>query len=278
MRNARDQRRIVLDAVEKVLRGCAKQRGVRFCSGRHGETLFASLLQQYFGTGFAAQRLPGAWASTANFNEVVTFVGKDAVIVVVEDFRPGGSAGERHRFHEDADRLLRAAANAAGPGRLKSDTSLRPAQPPRALIPSTGEEKPSGESLIALMFLAEVAPGDIDPKRLSVCQRNADSGLYAQATAGYIQWLAPRLDQMRAEMNWARSRYREQAAHEGLHRRTPANDNLESSIIELVKRPVRRPRPGGELETGARRQLAFKLARGDHRALSLTPWIFANTR
>ena len=71
------------------------------------------------------------------------------------------------------------------------------------------------------MFLVEVAPGDIDPKRLSACQRDAASGLYAQVTAGYIQWLAPRLDQVRAEMNSAHGSYREQAAQEGLHRRTP---------------------------------------------------------
>src|ERR1700719_1996294 len=43
----------------------------------------------------------------------------------------------------------------------------------------------------------------------------------AQAMAGYIQWLAPRLDGVRAEMSSAHGRYREQAAHAGLHRRTP---------------------------------------------------------
>jgi hypothetical protein len=71
-------------------------------------------------------------------------------------------------------------------GRLKSDTSLRPAHPPRAPILSTGEERPSGESLIARMFLVEIAPSDIDPVRLTARQRDAACGLYAQATAGYI--------------------------------------------------------------------------------------------
>src|SRR6202030_1908952 len=145
------------------------------------KTALAALLQQHFGTGFAAHRLPGSWASTANFNEVLTFIAKDAVLVI-DDFRPG--AAERRRLEGEADRLLRAAANGAGRGRLKSDTSLRPAHPPRALILATGEEKPSGESLIARMLLVEVMPGDIDPKRLSACQRNAADGLYAQATAG----------------------------------------------------------------------------------------------
>src|SRR6202030_344197 len=173
------------------------------------KTALASLLQQHFGPGFAAHRLPGSWTSTANFNERLAFIAKDTLLVI-DDFRP--CAAERRRLEGEADRLLRAAANGAGRGRLQSDTSLRPAHPPRALILSTGEEKPSGESSIARMFLFAVAPGDIDPKRLSACQRDAVAGLYAQATAGYIQWLAPRLDQVRTEMNSAHGRYREQAA------------------------------------------------------------------
>ena len=182
------------------------------------KTALASLLQQHFGLEFAAHRLPGLWASTANFNGGLAFIVKDALLVI-DDFRPG--VDDRRRLEGEADRLLRAAANGAGRGRLKSNSSLRPARPPRALILSTGEEKPSGESLIARMLLVEVAPGDIDPQRLSASQRDAASGLFAQATAGYITWLAPRLDQVCAQMNAAHSRYREQAAHAGLHRRTP---------------------------------------------------------
>jgi hypothetical protein len=148
-----------LGAVWRSLLGTANFSVFVYGATGRFKTALASILQQHFGTGFAAHRLPGSWASTANFNEVLAFVGKDAVIVI-DDFRPGGSAGERHRLHEDADRLLRAAANGAGRGRLKSDASLLAAHPPRALILSTGEEKPSGESLIARMFLIEVAPGD----------------------------------------------------------------------------------------------------------------------
>ena len=82
------------------------------------KTALASLLQQHFGTGFAAHRLPGSWASTANFNEVLTFIAKDTLLVI-DDFRPG--AAERRRLEGEADRLLRAAANGAGRGRLKSE-------------------------------------------------------------------------------------------------------------------------------------------------------------
>src|SRR5262249_40719002 len=42
-------------------------------TGRFKSSL-AALLQQHFGAGFVAQRLPGAWASTANFNEQLAFI------------------------------------------------------------------------------------------------------------------------------------------------------------------------------------------------------------
>src|SRR6202035_1534320 len=105
------------------------------------KTALAALLQHHFGTGFSAHRLPGSWASTANFNEVLTFIAKDTLLVV-DDFRPG--AAERRRLEGEADRLLRAAANGAGRGRLKSHASLLAANPPRALILSTREGKSSG--------------------------------------------------------------------------------------------------------------------------------------
>jgi hypothetical protein len=68
------------------------------------KTALATLLQQHFGPGFVAQGLPGSWASTANFNERLAFIAKDAVLVV-DDFRPG--AAERTRLKGEADRLLR---------------------------------------------------------------------------------------------------------------------------------------------------------------------------
>ncbi len=82
---------------------------------------------------------PALWASTANFNERLAFIVKDATIVI-DDFRPG--IAERRRLEGEADRLLRA----AGRGRLKSDTSLRLDHPPRALILSTGKSDRRGRA------------------------------------------------------------------------------------------------------------------------------------
>ena len=92
---------------------------------------------------------------------------------------------------------------------------------PRALIVSTGEERPAGESLTARLLLIEVGAGDIDRERLSGCQQDAALGLCAQATAGFIAWLASRLDQVRAAIDSAYPECRARAAQQALHHRTP---------------------------------------------------------
>ena len=42
------------------------------------KTALAALIQQHFGAEFSARHLPGSWASTANFNESLAFIAKDA--------------------------------------------------------------------------------------------------------------------------------------------------------------------------------------------------------
>jgi hypothetical protein len=86
--------------------------------------------QQFFPSAQRPEVLVGSWASTANFNESLAFIVKDATLVI-DDFRPG--LAERRRLEGEADRLLRAAANGAGRGRLKSDSSLISAKPPRGV-------------------------------------------------------------------------------------------------------------------------------------------------
>src|ERR1700730_17549082 len=94
----------------------------------------------------------------------------------------------------------RAQGNRCGRGRLHSDTRLRPARPPRGLILSTGEEVPAGQSLRARLVVVEVRPRDVNLERLGDAQEAANQGLYAQAMAGYVCWLAPRLDDVRAKL------------------------------------------------------------------------------
>jgi hypothetical protein len=145
----------------------------------------AALFGQHYGPGLDARNLPANWSSTANALEAMAYAAKD-VVLVVDDFVPNGHAGDVHRAHRDADRLLRGQGNRAGRQRMKADGSPRPTLYPRGLILSTGEDVPRGQSLRARLLTIEVSNGDLGPGppmqnvRLSECQRDAAEGLYGK--------------------------------------------------------------------------------------------------
>jgi hypothetical protein len=192
-------------------------------AGRTGvfKSELAALAQQHYGAGLDARHLPAAWGSTANALEGLAFAAKDTVLVV-DDFAPGGTTSDVQRMHRDAGRLFRAQGNAAGRGRMRADTTLRPEHPPRGLILSTGEDVPNGQSVLARVLVQEVAGGDVDAATLTACQQVAAAGEYARAMTSYIQWLAGRYPDVRAHWPALVGAFREAAyATEG-HRRTAA--------------------------------------------------------
>jgi hypothetical protein len=185
-----------------------------------GKTELAALVQQHHGAGLDARHLPGNWSSTANTLESLAFAAADALLVV-DDFAPGGGAHDVQRCHREADRLLRAQGNRSGRARCRTDGTARPSRPPRGTILSTGEDVPRGQSLRARLLVLELAPGEVDWARLTGCQRDAAAGLYAQALAGYVRWLAPRIVAIRDGLRAETATYRERIHAEGGHARTP---------------------------------------------------------
>jgi hypothetical protein len=162
-------------------------------SGASGlfKTELAALAQQHYGPDMTSRNLPGSWSSTDNALEGLAFCAKD-VLLTVDDWVPGSSSRDAEKMATKADRLLRAQGNNSGRQRMRSDGSLRPSRPPRGLIISTGEDVPPGQSLRGRLAIIEVSRGDISADRLSLCQRDAVSGLYVKAMVGYIGWLASR--------------------------------------------------------------------------------------
>ena len=146
-----------------------------------------------------ARNLPGSWASTGNALEMLAFHAKD-VLVVIDDFAPQGNAADVARYHAAADRVFRAAGNQAGRGRLDSSARLREPRPPRGLVLSTGEDIPRGHSIRARLLILELAKGMITPAVLTECQAAANAGEYSQAMSAFLQWLASRLDEVRASL------------------------------------------------------------------------------
>jgi hypothetical protein len=184
-----------------------------------GKSEVASLFGRHFGAGLDARHLV-SWESTENAIEAQAFALKNA-LVVVDDFAPNGTAYDVQRWHKKADRILRAKGNASGRSRMSADLSLRATKPPRALILSTGEDTPRGQSLRARMLVLEHGEGSVDWEGLTACQRDAQEGLYARAMAGFVRWLSRDYGGLLERMPEEARQLREEAAHAGRHKRTP---------------------------------------------------------
>lgn len=185
-----------------------------------GKSEIAALAQQHWGGEMDARHLPGSWTSTANANEGLAFLAKDAVIVI-DDFCPTGNAGEISRLHRDADRLLRAQGNAAGRGRMKADGSARATKYPRGLIIATGEDIPHGHSLRARLCIREVGPGDVDWPQMTKRQADARNNLYSRSMAGFVRYLSQNFEIQQQRRKTFTAEKRSQLESLGSHARVP---------------------------------------------------------
>lgn len=208
-------------AVRAVLAEVDAADGSVFLAGATGlmKTSVATVMLSHFGA-FDLRHVPAGFHSTGNSLEKLAFVAKD-VPLLVDDFNPTGTTNDQARFHRDAERIFRGSANRTGRQRMAADGSLRPTYVPRGLVLATGEDLPRGQSLRARLLVVEVEPGDIDLEALTEAQGRAAAGVYAQAMATYLMWLAPRLDELRGIARQRVEQLRGRASDGSSHRRTP---------------------------------------------------------
>ena len=141
--------------------------------------------------------------------------------MVIDGFAPNGTTYDVQRWHKKADHVLRAKGNASGRSRLWADLSARPLKPPRALILSTDEDNPRGQSLRARVLVLELTFAVLEWEKLTECQHDAEENLYAHAMAGFVGWLAPWYEELRNLLPEERRKLREEASRSGQHKRTP---------------------------------------------------------
>ena len=182
-------------------------------TGSMKSTLVALALA-HFGP-FDRLTLPGAWESTANQLERAAFVLKDLPFVI-DDYAPNAETVKE--FEAKASRILRGQGNLSGRGRLRSDLTERPSFPPRGLIISTGEQHPSGQSILARTMVVRMAPASVDKDALTRAQGQA--ARLPHAMAGYISWLAPQMAKLHDALKETFEGTRERAACLG-HLRVP---------------------------------------------------------
>ncbi|MGF1582780.1 MAG: DUF3854 domain-containing protein [Gemmataceae bacterium] len=201
-----------------------------FLTGPSGtfKSELAALAQQHFGPAMNARNLPDNWSSTDNALEGITFLAKDAILVV-DDFCPLGTSRDVQQLHRKADRVLRAQGNHSGRGRMTADGTLRAERPPRGMILATGEDVPCGLSLRARLVVLPVSPGDIGAMKngnnamLAQCQQDAENGLYAKSLAAFLVWMAPQLTDIQHRLNNEKNELRQQMSTNCQHARTPGN-------------------------------------------------------
>jgi hypothetical protein len=190
----------------------------------------AALALAHFGS-FTSRSFPSNWIDSPGSMELKAHAAKDAVHVI-DDFKPHGSKGEIDGYHAKADKIIRGVGNQAGRSRLQPSVKLRPAYHPRGFVLSTGEDIPRGQSLRARMTVAGLSrdphdprKGDIDLDHLTVLQGHARAGTLALAMAGYIRWLAPKIDRLKETLPDLIRERRDQAAQRGLagHSRAPSD-------------------------------------------------------
>jgi hypothetical protein len=180
----------------------------------------AALHQQHFGAAMDRQHLLGSWSSTGNALESLAFYAKDALFVI-DDFAPQGSSIDVARYHAAADRVFRAAGNHAGRSRLDSTAKLRENKPPRALILSTGEDVPRGQSIRARLLILEISKNSINAAALTSCQEDAKLGRYAEAMGGFVRWIAGQYEEAQEVLSRQALEHRNAALRSTSHARTP---------------------------------------------------------
>jgi hypothetical protein len=186
------------------------------------------LQQQFFGAGFRARynekNLPGSWRNinSAVGLEEVGFQCKDAIFGI-DDYKPDGAQPEIEKLNRFVSALISSSVDRNVRLRGKpipgGSVGLQAVKPVRGMIVSTGEMKNAGRSVRARTWIVQVNEGDVTKEKLTIAQGHANTGHYASATAAIINWIRPRLDEIK--VNYEQDRTLIQAG--GIHNRTADN-------------------------------------------------------
>lgn len=182
------------------------------------KSTLAALAMNHYGEAFDDKHLPAGFIDTANSIERRMFILKDAPLVV-DDFAPQKDSAAAREYTKTAHRLVRAAGNLSGRGRLRADAKARQTYSPRCLTIVTGEDQPESEGVMGRLFVVEMQRGDVDVAKLSELQ--AQRGRLAHAMSSYLAWLAQRWDWLDEQAGEIWRNYRKEAQQIGKHMRLP---------------------------------------------------------
>jgi hypothetical protein len=186
---------------------------------RSKKSAVTAIIQGHFGLGFAKDRWMASWTSTDNALEAAAHRAKDMPFVI-DDYRPEQSRFDDLAQQKKADRIFRGKHNHAGRERMRADTSSRPVYTPRGLPISSAEALPQSQSLRQRLITLEFDGGSVHVKSLTDSQDCLADGKLAGAMAGFIQWVAPRVDGYKQKLKDAKRRARDYIRAKGINDRS----------------------------------------------------------
>ncbi len=203
---------------------------LRASTGSYKSTITA-LLMSHFGE-FEYNTPPVTWEATPRAIERYLYDVKDA-LAWVDDFNPKLTEREMTRQYEKAENVLRSLGNVQGRARMQANLRLQHTLTPRALMVSTGEVFPQGESLVARILPVEFTRASVNIQRMSAAQLETDQ--YREAMAVYVEWLANRYASIGPELQERIRDYRTIAANDAAetHGRTSATVAVLQAAAEL---------------------------------------------
>jgi len=193
------------------------------------KSAIAAIALAFFGN-FTARSFPSNWSDSVNDCETKSHQAKDAVFVV-DDFKPSVSQAEASKLHAMAERLIRNTGNQAGRGRRDSNMQAKSAPYNRSLMLITAEDLPRGQSLLGRLLILELAGTDVDNNTLTRLQQAAAGGNFTGLMSAYLQWLAPRLDQLKKDFPKNVEVCRDAAIRDGLASSHPRAPEIYANLV-----------------------------------------------
>lgn len=178
--------------------------GIDFCVILEGESGtmksgLASVVTCHYGN-FDWLHAPTNFDVTKGAAELEGYIYKDSICFRDDLILAGATPTEVSKHLSLVQSILRAAGDGAGRTGLKTDTeaktgySLREPRPPRGLTLMTVEDLPPlSASAFGRSLIIELKQGDINLEKLAAHSARPD--LLQAAMHGYLEWLAPQMDE-----------------------------------------------------------------------------------
>lgn len=214
-----------------------------FARGTSGafKSSVCALAQQFFGPAMDQDHLPASFLGTNVSLEFVADRARDS-LMVVDDFKPE-TPQERAELNKLIGKLVRGAGNRQGRTRaLRSGQGLQRTNVVRCLAVYTGEELPTEASVIGRLVVIEFSKGGEEGVHVpSLSRSQAKDAIEARAAfmAGYLAWVAPRLEELRARVGRRSLAIRDELKGRGGHERAPANVAQLVAALEVLADFVR---------------------------------------